>query len=176
MEVLGLFIEQTLYLAPCTLHLRVEPKFLYTLTAPKYITLYLITAVLFGMVNGAIFWFSLMWFVAGSDLLQMWSGIHLITFAIGFTLSFGISAFQAEHIPEVVYRSSQLGSKAVILIPASTAFRAFRDTLLPSGKLSIGGHQFNSVEVFTLGTVIAILLFVLFSVISWLADKRGVLG
>lgn len=114
-----------------------------------------------------------MWFVAGSGLPQMWIGAHLVTLVIGFTLSLGISVVQAEHIPEVIYRASQLGSKAVFLIPASTAFRAISDSLLPSGGLTIGGRQFDSVEIFTLATATAMVLFVLFTLIGWLAEKRG---
>jgi len=141
------------------------------LIARKYKTLFLITAAFFGVINATIFWFSLMWFVSGTDILQMWVVVHLITFSIGFSLSFGISAVQAEHIPEVIYRSSQLGSKAIFLIPMSTAFRAISDSLLPSGNLSILGRHFNSVEVFAFATSTAILLFVLFTLISWLAEK-----
>jgi len=114
-----------------------------------------------------------MWFVAGSDLLHMWPGTHLATFTIGFTLSLGLSLIQAEHIPEVVYRASQLGSKVVFLIPASTGFRAISDSLLPSGYLMIGSRQFNSVEVFTMATALAIVLFVMFTLFSWLANKRA---
>lgn len=104
-------------------------------------------------------------------MLQMWIVIHLITFTIGFSLSFGISAFQAEHIAEVIYRACQLGSKAVFLIPISTAFRAITDSLQPSGYLSIGGRQFDSVEVFAVANSLAILLFLLFTLLSWLAEK-----
>jgi hypothetical protein len=117
-----------------------------------------------------------MWFVAGSDLLQMWTGTHMVTFAIGFALSLGLSLIQAEHIPEVIYRASQLGSKVVFLIPASTGFRAISDSLLPSGYLMIGNRQFDSVEVFTLATALAIVLFVMFTLFSWLADKRAKTG
>lgn len=142
------------------------------MTSPSHKYMYFATGVFFGLINATIFWFSLMWFVAGSGLMQMWVGAHLITFAIGFTLSFAISLVQAEHIPEVIYRSCQLGSKAVLLIPASTGFRAISDSLLPSGNLLIGGRQFNSVEVFTLATALALLLFVIFTLFSWLAEKR----
>jgi hypothetical protein len=131
---------------------------------------------LFGLLNASIFWFSLMWFVAGSDLLQMWGGTHMVTFAIGFALSLGLSLIQAEHIPEVIYRASQLGSKVVFLIPLSTGFRAITDSLLPSGYLSVGSRQFNSVEVFTLGTASAMALFVLFTLFSWLAEKKSKKG
>ena len=117
-----------------------------------------------------------MWFVAGSDLLQMWPGTHLVTFAIGFALSLGLSLIQAEHIPEVIYRASQLGSKVVFLIPVSTGFRAISDSLLPSGYLMIGNRQFDSVEVFTLATALAIVLFVCFTLFSWLAEKREEVG
>jgi len=122
-------------------------------------------------MNATIFWFSLMWFVSGTGMLQMWFGSHLITFVIGFTLSFGISAVQTKHIPEVIFGASQLGSKAVFLIPVSTAFRAISDSLLPSDNLSIGSYQFDSVEVFAVANSIAIVLFVLFTIFSWLAEK-----
>jgi hypothetical protein len=142
------------------------------LYSSKYKSLFFITGALLSGVNATIFWFSLMWFVAGSGLMQMWIGAHLVTLGIGFALSLGISVLQAEHIPEVIYRSCQLGSKAVLLIPASTAFRAISDSLLPSENFSIGGRQFDSVEVFTLATALAMLLFVLFTLFSWLAEKR----
>jgi len=112
-----------------------------------------------------------MWFASGSNFLQMWTAVHLITFGIGFSLSFGISAVQAKHIPEVIYRSCQLGSKAVILIPISTGFRAISDVLLPSGYLSIGGRQFDYPEVFAFATSSAIVFFLLFTLFSWLAER-----
>jgi len=125
------------------------------------------------MVTAAIFWFSLMWFVAGSDLLQMWTGANLITFAIGFVLSFGMSVSQAEHIPEVIYRACQFGSKVLFLIPISTGFRAISDTLISSDNLSVGNFELNSVEVFTYATALAMLLFLLFTLFSWLAEKKS---
>ena len=140
---------------------------------PKYKTLFYATGALLSVVNAALFWFSLMWFVAGSGMLQMWTGVHLITFTIGFVLSFGISVIQAEHIPEVIYRACQLGAKALFLIPLSTGFRAISDSLLPSANLSIGELEFNSVEVFTFATALAMLLFLLFTLFSWLAEKKS---
>lgn len=104
-------------------------------------------------------------------MLQMWVIVHLITVFVGFSLSFGISAFQAEHIAEVIYRACQLGSKAVFLIPISTAFRAITDSLQPSGYLSIGGRLFASVEIFAVANSLAIALFLLFTLFSWLAEK-----
>lgn len=104
-------------------------------------------------------------------MLQMWYVTHLITFTIGFTLSFGISAVQAKHIPEVIFGASQLGSKAVFLIPISTGFRAISDSLLPSDDLSFGSYQFDSVEIFAVANSTAIVLFVLFTIFSWLAEK-----
>ena len=143
------------------------------MTYPKYKVLFYSIGALLSAVTAAIFWFSLMWFVAGSNLLQMWTGAHLITFAIGFFLSFGISVSQAEHIPEVIYRACQFGSKVLFLIPLSTGFRAISDTLLPSDSHSLGGVEKNSVEVFTYATSLALLLFLLFSIFSWLAEKRA---
>ena len=128
------------------------------------------------MVNAAIFWFSLMWFVAGSALLQMWTGAHLITFLIGFIFSFGVSVSQAEHIPEVIYRGSQFGTRILFLIPISTGFRAISDTLLSSGFLSIGDINISSVEVFTYGTALAIGLFIFFIIFGWLAEKKAEVG
>ena len=138
-----------------------------------YIILFFTTGALLSTVTAAIFWFSLMWFVAGSGILQMWAGAHGITFAIGFVLSFGLAVSQAEHIPEVIYRASQFGSKILILIPLSTGFRAISDTLLPSGSLLLGNVEMNSVEVFTYSTALALLLFLLFTILSWLAEKRA---
>jgi hypothetical protein len=128
------------------------------------------------VVNATIFWFSLMWFVAGSGLIQMWTGAHLITFLIGFILSFGVSVSQAEHIPEVIYRGSQFGTRILYLIPITTGFRAISDTLLSSGFLSIGDVEMSSVEVFTYGTAIAIGLFLLYTVSGWLAEKNAEVG
>ena len=146
------------------------------MNTPKYKTLFYTTGALLSVVNATIFWFSMMWFVAGSGMLQMWTGVHLITFTIGFILSFGISVLQAEHIPEVIYRACQLGSKALILIPLSTGFRAISDSLLPSSNLSIGDFEMNSVEVFTYATALAMVFFLLFTIFSWLAEKRGETG
>lgn len=112
-----------------------------------------------------------MWFVAGSGMLQMWAGAHLITFTIGFMLSFGLAVIQAEHIPEVIFRSSQLGSKALYLIPMSTGFRAVTDLMMPSGHLSVIGRQFDYAEVFAIATSSAIVLILLFTIINWLAER-----
>lgn len=103
----------------------------------------------------------------------MWTGAHLITFTIGFVLSFGLSVSQAEHIPEVIYRASQFGSKIFILIPLSTGFRAISDTLLPSRPFTLGDITMNSVEVFTYITAVALVLFLLFTISGWLAEKRA---
>jgi hypothetical protein len=146
------------------------------LNSTKYNTLFFATGALLSVLIAAIFWFSLMWYVAGSGLFQMWTAVHLITFTIGFVLSFGLSVSQAEHIPEVIYRASQLGSKAIFLIPVSTGFRAISDSLLPSANLSIGEVEFNSVEVFTYATSLALVLFLIFTLFSWLAEKRGEAG
>ncbi len=105
-------------------------------------------------------------------MFQMWVVVHLITFFVGFALSYGLSAIQAEHLPEVIFRACQLGSKVVFLIPLSTTFRSISDLLLPSGTLSIGGRHFDSVEVFAVANSLAIVLFVLFTLFSWLAEKR----
>lgn len=144
------------------------------LTTPKYNTLFYFIGALLSVVTAAIFWFSLMWFVAGTGMLQMWMGAHLITVAIGFGVSFGLSVIQAEHIPEVIYRASQLGSKALFLIPISTGFRAISDTVLTSDSLTIGSVDLSSAEMFAYATVLALVLFLLFSITSWLAEKRSV--
>lgn len=146
------------------------------MTIPKYNILFYSIGALLSVLNAAIFWFSLMWFVAGSGILQMWIGAHLITFTVGFVLSFGISVLQAEHIPEVIYRACQLGSKTLILIPISTGFRAISDTLLHSDNLSIGDFEMSSVEVFTYATALAMVFFLLFTIFSWLAEKRSETG
>jgi len=143
------------------------------LTTPRYKTLFYSIGALLSVVTAAIFWFSLMWFVAGSEMLQMWSGAHLITFTIGFILSFGLSVVQAEHIPEVIYRASQLGSKVLFLIPVSTGFRAVSDAVLPSGSFTLGSFDLSSAEVFAYATVLAMVLFLLFTVASWLAEKKA---
>jgi len=143
------------------------------LTTPKYNTLFYSIGALLSVVTAAIFWFSLMWFVAGSGMLQMWMGAHLITVAIGFGISFGLSVVQAEHIPEVIYRATQLGSKVLFLIPMSTGFRAISDAVLPSDSFSLGGVDLSSAEVFAYATSLAIGLFLLFTLTSWLAEKRA---
>jgi hypothetical protein len=148
-------------------------KLLYKLTTPRYNTLFYSIGALLSVVTATIFWFSLMWFVAGSDLLKMWLGAHLITFTIGFVLSFGLSVVQAEHIPEVIYRASQFGSKVLFLIPASTGFRAISDTLLPSGSFTLGSFDLSSAEVFAYATSLALVLFLLFTISGWLAEKRS---
>lgn len=114
-----------------------------------------------------------MWFVAGSGMLQMWAGAHLITFTIGFMLSFGLAVIQAEHIPEVIFRSSQLGSKALYLIPMSTGFRAVSDTFLPSGSFTFDNIEISSTQVFAYSTSMAIGIFLLLTLTSWLAEKRA---
>lgn len=103
----------------------------------------------------------------------MWIGAHLVTLMIGFVLSLGISLVQAEHIPEVVYRASQLGSKALFLIPFSTGFRALSDSLLPTSSLTIANMELSSVDVFTYATASAMALFAILSLLSWVAEKRG---
>jgi len=142
------------------------------LTSKRYKTTYFATGAILSLLTAAIIWFSLMWFVAGSGILQMWTGAHLITFMIGFVLSFGLSVSQAEHIPEVIYRASQFGSKILILIPMSTGFRAISDTLFPSRPFTLGDITMNSVEVFTYATAVALVLFLLFAILSRMADKR----
>jgi len=114
-----------------------------------------------------------MWFVAGSGMLQMWTGAHLITVSIGFGISFGLSVVQAEHIPEVIYRATQLGSKVLFLIPVSTGFRAISDAVLPSDSFSLGNLEISSAEIFAYTTVLAMVLFLLFTIASWLAEKRA---
>ncbi|REL24916.1 hypothetical protein DYD21_15435 [Rhodohalobacter sp. SW132] len=143
------------------------------MTTPKYNTLFYSIGALLSVVTAAIFWFSLMWFVAGSDMLQMWMGAHVITVAIGFGISFGLSVVQAEHIPEVIYRATQLGSKVLFLIPMSTGFRAISDTVLPSDSFSLGNLEISSAEMFAYTTVLAMVLFLLFTITSWLAEKRA---
>jgi hypothetical protein len=142
------------------------------LTSRRYKTPFFATGAILSLLTAAIIWFSLMWFVAGSGMLQMWTGAHLITFTIGFVLSFGLSVSQAEHIPEVIYRASQFGSKILILIPLSTGFRAISDTLFPSRPFKLGDIKMNSVEVFTYATAAALVLFLLFAILSRMADKR----
>jgi hypothetical protein len=146
------------------------------LTVLKYRLLFLLTGALLSGVNAAIFWFCLMWFVAGTGLPQMWIGAHLVTLLIGFVLSFGISVVQAEHIPEVIYRACQLGSKALFLIPLSTGFRAIADSLLPSSPLTIGRFEMSSVDVFTFATALAMALYLLFAIMIWLAERRSEAG
>jgi hypothetical protein len=128
------------------------------------------------LVNAIAFWFSLLWFVAGSALLQMWTGAHLITFLIGFILSFGVSVSQAEHIPEVIYRASQFGTRILFLIPISTGFRAISDAMLPAGFLYIGDIEMSSSEVFTYASSLAIGLFILYTITGWLAEKKADAG
>ncbi len=142
------------------------------MTSRIYKTLFFGIGALLSVVNATIFWFFLMWFVAGSGILQMWTGVHLITFTIGFVLSFGLSVSQAEHIPEVIYRGSQFGSKILFLIPLSTGFRAISDALIPSRPFTLGDITMNSVEVFTYTTAAAMGLFLVFEILSRLAEKR----
>lgn len=143
------------------------------LNSTKNNTLFFGTGAFLSVIIAAIFWFSLMWFVAGSGLFEMWTAVHLITFTIGFVLSFGLSVSQAEHIPEVIYRASQLGSKAVFLIPVSTGFRAITDSILPAANLLIGEAEFNSVDVFAYATSAALVLFLIFSALSWWVEKKS---
>lgn len=143
------------------------------MSTPKNKTLFYSVAASLSVVIAVIFWFSLMWFVAGSGMLQMWTGAHLITFTIGFILSFGLAVIQAEHIPEMIFRSSQLGGKALFLIPLSTGFRAVSDTVLPSGSFTLGSVEISYSEVFAYSTSLAIGLFLLFTLSSWLAEKRA---
>lgn len=149
-----------------------DPNQPIILSAPSYRVQFYLTGALLSGVNAAIFWFSLMWFVSGSGLTQMWLGAHLVTFIIGFTLSLGISLVQAEHISEVIYRASQLGSKALFLIPISTGFRAITDSLLPSSPLAIRDIELSSVDVFTYATASAMVLFAILTLLSWMAEKR----
>lgn len=137
-----------------------------------YKSMFFATGVLLSLVTAAIIWFSLMWFVAGSGILQMWTGAHFITYTIGFALSFGLSVSQAEHIPEVIYRVSQFGNKLLFLIPLSTGFRAISDALFPSRPFTLGDVTMNSVEVFTYATAAALVLFLLFAILSRMAEKR----
>lgn len=141
------------------------------LTTLQYRTLLILTGAFLSSVNAAIFWFSLMWFVAGTGLPQMWAGVHLVTFAIGFILSFGISVVQAEHIPEVIYRACQLGSKALFLIPLSTGFRAISDSLLSLSPLTIHKFEMSSVDIFTIATAMAMVMYLVFAVTIWLTEK-----
>ena len=106
-------------------------------------------------------------------MMQMWMGAHLITVAIGFGISFGLSVIQAEHIPEVIYRATQLGSKVLFLIPISTGFRAISDAVMPSDSFSLGSADLSSAEVFAYATTLALVLFLLFTIASWLAEKKS---
>lgn len=142
------------------------------MTTPKYKTLFFSIGALLSVVTALIFWFSLMWFVAGSGMLQMWTGAHLITFVVGFVLSFGLSVVQAEHIPEVIYRASQLGCNALFLIPLSTGFRAVSAIQRPSDSLTLGNVDLSSAEVFAYATTLALVLFLLFTLLSWLSEKK----
>ncbi len=138
---------------------------------PSKSMLYLIGGII-SLVNGALFWLGIMWFVSGSPGWQMGYFINVVTLVIGGVLSFGFSVYGARQMAEVVYRSCQFGSTLALIIPFVIALRTVVEwTVIVSSPVA-EKYQLAPVEIFTIVAGAAVMVYLLFSVINLIAARR----
>lgn len=138
---------------------------------PSKSKLYLIGGII-SLVNGALFWLGIMWFVSGSPGWQMGYFINIVTLAIGVFLSFGFSVYGVPQAAEVVYRSCQFGSTLALMIPFVVALRtAVEWTGIASSPVA-EKYQLAPAEIFTIVAGAAVMVYLLFSVINLFAARQ----
>lgn len=128
-------------------------------------------ALIFTFPNGAVIWFTIMYPVMIVTGERMNAAVHITTIATGMILVFLWSVYEAERSDEIILRSTRLGLIFSLLLPVSSLIVLGIDEIGWIEHSDIDPFGIPKFEVFMYATCVAIIICIVFAVLSKLAYR-----